>query len=159
MQDFCKKLALRALRAAQDGAGLAGKALRAETERSVPAIEVAPMIQALALLLILQLVGETLVRLFALPLPGPVLGLVLLAAGLSLIPRLAGLVRPLAQGLLAHLSLLFVPAGVGVVGHLATFGAEGVAIAVALVVSTILALAVGALVFVAVDRLTGGGNA
>lgn len=117
------------------------------------------MVQAFAVLLSCQLVGETLVRFLGLPLPGPVLGLVLLALGLVLIPPLAALVRPLAQGLLSHLSLLFVPAGVGVVGHLATFGAEGLAIAAALVLSTVLALAVGAVVFVAVSRLTGGGDA
>ena len=117
------------------------------------------MIQAIAILLSLQLAGETLVRLFFLPVPGPVVGLVLLVAGLVAVPGLAARMRPLADGLLAHLSLLFVPAGVGVVGHLATFGAEGVAIAVALIGSTTLAIAVGAVVFVAIARITGARDA
>jgi holin-like protein len=57
--------------------------------------------------------------------------------------------------LLAHLSLLFVPAGTGVLVHLARVQAEWAAIAVALLLSTTLTIAVGAIVFVAVARLRG----
>jgi putative effector of murein hydrolase LrgA (UPF0299 family) len=71
------------------------------------------------------------------------------------VPRLADLIRPLATGILGHLSLLFVPAGVGVVGHLSALGSQGPAIFLALIVSTALAMAAGALVFAGVARLTG----
>ena len=64
--------------------------------------------------------------------------------------------RPLAQGVLGYLSLLFVPAGVGVVGHLDRLGgAQGVAILAAVVVSTALAIGIGALVFTLVARAMG----
>jgi putative effector of murein hydrolase LrgA (UPF0299 family) len=113
------------------------------------------MLHALATLLAFQLGGETASRALSLPIPGPVLGMVTLALCLALSPRLMALMRPLAEGLLAHLSLLFVPAGVGVIGHLSALGAMGPGLALAIVVSTIAAIAVGALTFAAVARLTG----
>ncbi len=116
------------------------------------------MIPALALLLGFQLAGEVTARSLALTLPGPVLGMAFLLAAMVALPRLADTVRAAAQGLLAHLSLLFVPAGVGVVGHLESLGTQGGPILLAIVASTVLAIAVGALTFVGVSRLTGGGR-
>jgi holin-like protein len=113
------------------------------------------MVVSVTLILIFQLVGEVAVRLIGLPVPGPVAGMVLLLAAMLALPRLAAAVQVAGAGILQHLSLLFVPAGVGVVGHLATLGGQGVAIAVALLASTVLAMAAAALVFVAVARLTG----
>lgn len=113
------------------------------------------MIRALGLILSVQLAGEALARAAGLPVPGPVLGMALLLALLAAAPPLAALVRPVAQGILGTLGLLFVPAGVGVVGHAARLGADGVGLAVAIVLSTGLAIAAGALAFVAVARLSG----
>jgi holin-like protein len=90
----------------------------------------------LAVLLVCQLAGEALARLGGLPLPGPVLGLVILFVGLSIRGRVHDDLARVANGLLAHLSLLFVPAGVGVILHLARIEAEWPAILVALVAST-----------------------
>ena len=115
-----------------------------------------PVTIPILILLSFQLAGEVAARALGLPLPGPVIGLAGLFALLVLRPRVADRVRPAAAGLLSHLSLLFVPAGVGIVGHLATLRADGAAIAVALVGSTILAMAVAALVFRGVARATGG---
>ena len=113
------------------------------------------MVAALSVILLFQLAGEVVSRAAHLPLPGPVLGMVAMVVALSLSPRLNALVRPTAQGLLQHLSLLFVPAGVGVVGHAAILGAQGGPLFLALLGSTVLAIAVGALTFAAVARLTG----
>lgn len=115
------------------------------------------MIQALTLVLLCQLIGETVVRLLALPLPGPVLGMGLMLALLALSPRIATLVVPVGEGILRHLALLFVPAGVGVVGHLDRLGAQAGWLLLAIVISTFLALVAGALTFMAVARLTGTG--
>ena len=114
------------------------------------------MIHALLAILFCQLAGEATARSLGLPVPGPVLGMVLMVAGLSLSQHLRDLVRPVAQGLLAHLSLLFVPAGVGVIGHLDRLGGQGAGLILALIASTVLAIAAGALTFAAVARLTGG---
>ncbi|MBI1217305.1 MAG: CidA/LrgA family protein [Rhodobacteraceae bacterium] len=114
------------------------------------------MIPALTLILCFQLAGEVISRALHLPLPGPVLGMAGLLAAMAIWPRVATQVRPVAQGLLGNLSLLFVPAGVGVVGHLDLLTTEGVPLVLALVVSSVLAITVGALTFRAVARLTGG---
>jgi holin-like protein len=103
------------------------------------------MIGALTLLLLFQLAGEVVVHLLALPLPGPVLGMALLFAALALRGGPSPDLRGTANGLLQHLSLLFVPAGVGVMAHWHRLADEGVAIVVAIVVSTVLALAATAL--------------
>ncbi|MEF3048333.1 CidA/LrgA family protein [Pseudotabrizicola sp. L79] len=117
------------------------------------------MLHALLLILSCQLAGEALARAAGLPLPGPVLGMIVLLGLMLASARITALVRPVAQGILAHLSLLFVPAGVGVVGHLATLGSQTLAILTAILVSTVLAIGVGALTFVAVARLTDGAGA
>ena len=113
------------------------------------------MIHALLAILACQLIGEATSHALALPLPGPVLGMILMVIALQTIPPFAALLRPVAQGILSHLSLLFVPAGVGVVGHFAAFEGQGLAITAAILGSTVLAIAVGALSFVAVAHLTG----
>lgn len=113
------------------------------------------MILHLTALLLFQLAGEALSRGFALPLPGPVIGMALLFVTLLIIPRLAEAITPTARVLLAHLSLLFVPAGVGVVGHLDRLGSDGPAIGLAIVGSTVLAILVGVGAFVLTAKLIG----
>jgi len=113
------------------------------------------MIVHLATLLAFQLAGETVSRGLGLIVPGPVIGMVLLLGFFIAAPKAAAAIQPTAQGLLSHLSLLFVPAGVGIVAHLDKLGADGVPILVALLVSTALSIAVGALVFVGLARLVG----
>ncbi len=113
------------------------------------------MIANLSLFLIFQLIGEVIARAAGLPVPGPVLGLALLLLVCVAYPATGQRLLPTAQGLLSHLSLLFVPAGVGVVAHIGTLGPSAPALLVALVGSTLLALVAGAAVFVALARLTG----
>ena len=114
------------------------------------------MIAALATLLVFQLLGEVLVRTLGLPVPGPVLGLALLLPVLAWRPSVLAMVRPTAQTLLQHLSLLFVPAGVGVMLHLQRLGDEALAIGVALVLSTWIGLVAAALTLQVLMRLTRG---
>lgn len=106
------------------------------------------MIGGLAALLLCQLAGELLARALALPVPGPVLGMGLLLLALLArrgVPPPEGLARP-ADGLLANLGLLFVPAGVGVVMHLDVLAAEGWPIALAVLGGTLLVLGTTGLV-------------
>jgi holin-like protein len=98
------------------------------------------MIGAIAILLIYQLAGETLSFALGLPVPGPVIGMALLLATLALRPTLLATVKATGTTLLSHLSLLFVPAGVGVMVHFARLSDEGVAIVAAVVGSTLLAI-------------------
>lgn len=101
---------------------------------------------ALTLLLIFQCLGEGVAQLLGLPIPGPVIGMLLLLLSFLLYPRLADLMEATSWGILQHLSLLFVPAGVGVMAAAGQLQGDLAAIVVALVVSTVLAIAVGALV-------------
>lgn len=116
------------------------------------------MIRAITLLLVCQLAGEVLVRSFGVPFPGPVLGMVLLFGGLLVFKTSAPVLEETADTLLRNLSLLFVPAAVGVIQHGAVLRAHGVAIVLALLLSTIATLAVTALVFAAVSRRMAGGT-
>lgn len=100
-------------------------------------------LRGFTLLLLCQSAGEALARLAHWPLPGPVLGLVLLV-GLLQWPAVRVPVEAAAQPLLGHLSLLFVPVGVGVMTHLALIGQHGLRMAAALVLSTWIGLAVTA---------------
>jgi putative effector of murein hydrolase LrgA (UPF0299 family) len=111
------------------------------------------MLAALAVLLVCQLAGEAAVRLAALPVPGPVVGMVLLFALLLARAPLPGETRDTADGLLGHLSLLFVPAGVGVVQQLGRLGEDGLRLVAVVVLTTVISLTVTAVVFAAVARL------
>jgi len=101
-------------------------------------------LRGLAWLLGFQCVGELLSRGVGLPLPGPVLGLILLLAGLRW-QLVREPVSECADFLLTHLSLLFVPVGVGVMTHLALLAQYGVRILIVVALSTWIGLAVTAL--------------
>ena len=110
-----------------------------------------PLLAGLTWLLVFQSAGEALALATGAPVPGPVVGLALLLVALRLRDgRDTAADAPLgvaADGLARHLSLLFVPAGVGVMLHAARLVDEGAALAVALVASTGLALAATGLTF------------
>ncbi len=107
------------------------------------------MIASLSLILICQLIGEVIVRGLRVAVPGPVIGLMLLLVLLLLRDRFPPLARgPLrdggveqaSRGLLANLSLLFVPAGVGVVQKLDLLAEHGIAIIAVLAISVVVTL-------------------
>jgi len=110
------------------------------------------MIACLALLLACQLAGEVIARLTGLPVPGPVIGMLLLFIGLIVKGEVPQALQETADRLLSHLSLLFVPAGVGIMLHLDLIAANWLSISVALLVSTFLTIAVTALVMKGLDR-------
>jgi len=110
------------------------------------------MLGALTVLLVYQLIGEIIVQFLRLPIPGPVVGLLLLFLTLCVRGKLAEPLRDTANGILQHLSLLFVPAGVGVMVHFARVSGEWLPILLAVLISTALAIGVSALVMRALMR-------
>ena len=112
-------------------------------------------LRGLALLLLLQAIGESLTHALSLPFPGPVVGLVLLLPALRW-PGVRDSVAAVAEFLLAHLSLLFVPVGVGVITHLDLVAAHGASLLLVIVVSTWIGMAVTALVLRVLLRSDGG---
>lgn len=103
------------------------------------------MLGTFTLLLAYQLAGEVLVQLAELPVPGPVVGMVLLFVTLVVRGGAPESLRDTTNGVLRHLSLLFIPAGVGVLVHAARVAEEWLPIAAALVGSTAAAIVVTAL--------------
>lgn len=103
------------------------------------------MLGAIALVLLCQLAGELTAGGLALPVPGPVLGMALLAVVLATLRRIPPAVDAVADGLLRAMPLFFIPAGVGVLALSDTFRRSWLPIVVALVGSTVFALAVTAL--------------
>ena len=104
------------------------------------------MLAGLTWLLAFQLAGEVVVRLTDLPVPGPVVGMALLFVALGVRRRRgvdteAAPVTRVSDVLLRHLQLFFVPAGVGVIAYAATIRDEALPLAVGLVGSWLLALA------------------
>jgi len=125
------------------------------------------MIASLSLILLCQLAGEVIMRGIGLPVPGPVIGLMFLLLLLLARDRFVFLRRgPLqedgvesaSRGLLANLSLLFVPAGVGVVQKLDLLAERGIAIILVLAVSVVVTLLVTVATFVVASRLLARGQ-
>jgi holin-like protein len=120
------------------------------------------MIASLSLILLCQLAGEVFVHALGLPMPGPVIGLMLLLVLLLMRDRFAMLARgPLqdgsvestSRGLLANLSLLFVPAGVGIIQKLDLIVDHGIAFLGVLVISVLITLLVTVATFLLASRL------
>ena len=120
------------------------------------------MIASLSLILLCQLAGEAFVRGLSLPMPGPVIGLMILLVLLLIRDRFALIARgPLqgdgvesaSRGLLANLSLLFVPAGVGVVQKIDLIVDHGIAFLGVLVMSVLITLLVTVATFLVASRL------
>ncbi len=120
------------------------------------------MIAALTWLLLYQLTGEILAHVLALPVPGPVIGMALLF--LTLVVRgqserpIPKALQQTASTLLQHLSLLFVPAGTGVMLYLQLIVDEWLPISVALIVSTLGAMTVTALILRAMPHKKSGAD-
>jgi len=109
----------------------------------------------LTLLLVCQLAGEVIAVATGLPIPGPVIGMALLFLGLALHGAVPDGLQATAGGLLQHLALLFVPAGVGIMAHLSLLADEGWPILAALFGSTILTIAVTAGLVQGLSRVFG----
>ena len=110
------------------------------------------MIASFALILGFQVIGEALSLFFSLPVPGPVLGMVLMLFAFFLKDNLVDSIRPTAGVLLANMSLLFVPAGVGIMRHGERFMNEGIGIVVTILASTLIAMAVSGYVILLVQK-------
>lgn len=114
-------------------------------------------INGITLLLIYQLVGEVTSLYLKLPVPGPVLGMLLLFLTLLIRKRSSASLDTASSALLSHLLLLFIPAGVGMIVHFELIIKQWIPISIALVVSTILSMAATALIMQGMNKLLGHG--
>ena len=114
-----------------------------------------PFLAGVTWLLLFQCAGEVASRVLGLPVPGPVVGMLLLFIALRARKQVPDSIGAAADALAKHLSLLFVPAGVGVMMYFGRLAGEWLPIALALLVSTIVAIAAAALTFAALARRAG----
>ncbi len=115
------------------------------------------MIEWLTVLAVCQLAGEAAVQAAHLPVPGPVVGMALLFAALVFNGRVPDGLGKVADALLSNLSLLFVPAGVGIMLHFKLLEAEWLPLSAALIVSTLLTIGVTASLMTFLTRKRGKG--
>ena len=112
------------------------------------------MIKAITILLLFQCIGEFTSRLLALPLPGPLLGMIILCAVLHFnIFNITDL-HDTSEKILKHLSLLFVPAGVGITLHISLLSEQWIRVLLVLFVSTVITMVMTALTMRFLIRLT-----
>lgn len=105
------------------------------------------MIKGLVQLLLFQGLGEVISKLLGLPIPGPVVGLILLLATLLIRNKLDPDLDMVATGFTQNLGLLFIPAAVGVVMFIPQLAEYGLAIAAILIISVGLSVAASAITF------------
>ncbi|MCL2589638.1 MAG: CidA/LrgA family protein [Betaproteobacteria bacterium] len=95
------------------------------------------MVESLFFLLLLQLLGEAIVRFLALPIPGAVLGMLLLWLWLVASLPTPKKLEPLVRGILDYLTLLFIPAAVGIIEQKQRIVSDGWWLLLVLVFSTL----------------------
>lgn len=110
-------------------------------------------IYGVTVLLVYQLAGEVTVHFLKLPIPGPVMGMTMLFLTLLIRGSPGASLGTASSGLLSHLSLLFVPAGVGMIVHFERIVEEWLPITVALVGGTVVTMATSAGVMLVGRRL------
>ena len=120
------------------------------------------MLVGITILLVFQLIGETAAYFLGGFVPGPVIGMAMVAVALVATGGVASLqpahrqTLETSRAILANLGILFVPAGVGIIQHLDLIRERGFALLAVIVISTTITLAVTVWAFILVKRLTGG---
>lgn len=119
-------------------------------------------IYGVTLLLVFQLIGEGLSLAFSLSIPGPVIGMLLLFLALLLFYKIKknninkqqnDALSTSSSAILSHLSLLFIPAGVGLIVHIDRLEDQWLPIICAITLGSIITMAVTAWVMSFLNRL------
>lgn len=120
------------------------------------------MLVGITILLVFQLIGEVTAYFLGGFVPGPVIGMAMIAVVLTLTGGVK-MLEPAHQrtletsrSILANLGILFVPAGVGIIQHLDLIRDRGFALLAIVLLSTVITLMVTVWVFILVKRLSGG---
>jgi putative effector of murein hydrolase LrgA (UPF0299 family) len=116
------------------------------------------MLLAIAVLLALPVLGEAIVQGLGVPMPGALVGTLVLLGGLIGLGRVPRGLEAAAAPLLRHLMLFFIPAVAGVTLHATRVSREWLPFVAAGVVGAALALAVTALTLRWMLRRTGQGD-
>ena len=110
-------------------------------------------INGFSVLLLYQLMGEVTVRWLGLPVPGPVLAMIMLFISLVIKGSTPSALQSSANTILSHLSLLFIPAGVGIMMHFDRLQNEWLPISIAVLLSTVITLVFSATVMFLMNKM------
>jgi putative effector of murein hydrolase LrgA (UPF0299 family) len=124
-----------------------------------PAVPMLPVLLAFAVLVLFQLAGEVVARWLGLPLPGAVIGMVMLFIALVVRGSAPEPLKRVSTGLLQHLMLLLTPVVAGVVMHTERVSKEWLPFLLSNVVGGAITLVVTALVLRALLRRQGAEDA
>ena len=105
------------------------------------------MLQGIITLITLQLVGEALSTYLNIPIPGAIIGMVLLLAYLMVKGGVSNHLLTTAQQLFPYLPLLLIPASVGVIQYGELLEREGAAVLIALVLSLLISFILTPFIF------------
>jgi len=105
------------------------------------------VVKGFIILIGLLLIGNTLSEAFSLPVPGSVIGMVMLFVGLLVVKTVPEDLGKVSDGLIAHIGLLFVPAGAGISLYLGMIAENWLVIILASVGSTVIAIIFTAMMF------------
>ena len=119
------------------------------------------MLETLFIIFMFQLVGEAAQKMSGLPVPGPVIGLILMLSCLTLYKKqqnghletLRSQLILASETLIKYLSLLFVPIGVGVVMHLQLLESQLIKVFAILLIGTITTIVFTAFIFLRLSRV------
>ena len=120
------------------------------------------MLRSFFIILLYQLVGETIQKLLNIIIPGPVIGLVLLLITFIFIKKFKDKkvlqikkdVIKTGNIIVSHLSLLFIPIGVGVVMHISYLGENLFQVFAVIVIGTLLTVAFTAKIMELLNKIT-----
>ncbi len=115
------------------------------------------MLPYLTLIFVCQLLGELLVGALSLPVPGPVVGMVLLFVYLLVRGQVPNALSEVGGTLQKYMSLLFVPAGAGVMLHFKLIGDAALPIGAAIIISTVLTIGATALILYRLNKKVSNG--
>lgn len=93
------------------------------------------------------LAGMAVTEYFTLPIPGSVIGLIALWLTLVIHGRVPSWLKPPTTLLLRYLTLLYVPAGVGLMLHWDRLMTSGIALLIIIAISTVLAASAMVVIF------------
>jgi holin-like protein len=113
------------------------------------------LVFAFFVLVACDLAGKLIAHELRLPVPGTVIGILILLTGFLALRRVPMPMKRVADFLLAHLNLFYVPAGVGVMAYMTLLADDLWPIIVALFASTFLGMIAAAFVFQWAAKLTG----
>lgn len=99
------------------------------------------LLRQFAIIIVICFLGEILNRFLGIPIPGNVIGMIILLAGLVTKVIKLSYIEDISEFLLKHLAFFFVPAGVGIISSLDILKGNWISILAIVFISTILVTA------------------